>query len=62
MAAVARKEPASNITAPLLNMLARVVVATARTGGNDVSLLLEIAINELTEAVATYDAHSTDPR
>ncbi len=61
LAAIARKEPATNITAPLLNMLARVLVATAKTGGTSTSMLLDIATHELTEAVAHYDAHGPNP-
>lgn len=55
--AIADREPATNITAPLLNMLARVLVGTAAASGASVDELLDIACNELTEAVAHYKIH-----
>ena len=55
--AIADREPASNITAPLLNMLARVLVGTARASGTPVEELLDVACMELTEAVAHYKIH-----
>ena len=54
--AIADREPATNITAPLLNMLARVLVGTAKASGAPVSELLDVAIHELTEATAHYCA------
>ena len=67
--AIEAREPAANITAPLLNMLARVLVGTAAASGSSVDELLDIACVELTEAVAHYTtqgsiqdvAHNPDP-
>lgn len=43
------------LSAPLINSLARILVGTARTSGTSLDTVVEIARNELDEAVVHYD-------